>query len=391
MDLKTVVETLTTEFPSICEVYLFGSRRYRTGSVRSDIDLLLITKNDELDYHLPRRVREMEAYIDAFQAVAGKAISFANHSQISASDRQELLNTLSVVMLWTSRDGWCAESEHANQEVLRGSVPQYTQAQFEHGTIDPAESLADIVVVTALQKEYAAVCARLAKIARSKRVILDEGELFEIDYADGDTRKIVVVRATRMGPVAAALQTLLAIQQWSPQLVLLAGIAAGIESEHVRLGDIVIPDRLVEYEAVKVQDDGSRFHGIIAAPSAAHARRIEQWPGLASWLKGRGAMLPDPSDSISVRTDAMASGAKVVASEEMLKKIGTLSRKVCAVEMEAIGVAEACSVLPSPTPYLVIKAVTDLANAEKDDRYHAVASESVADLIAELIEARRVV
>ena len=391
VDLGSFVKSLTAEFPTIREVYLFGSRRYRTGSVRSDIDLLLVTQDDQLDYHLPRRVREVEAYIDAFQAIGGTAISLANHSQIIALDRAELLSELSAVVLWTSSDGWCGDAVHSEQDVLRGSVPQYTRAQFENGTIDPAECFADIVVVTALQKEYAAVCARLEKLPNAERVILDEGELFTIDYSDGDERKVVVVRATRMGPVAAALQTLLAIEQWSPQLVLLAGIAAGIEGEGVQLGDILVPDRLVEYEAVKVENDGSRFHGIIPAPSAAHARRIEQWPGLSSWLKKRGAMLPEPTESITVRTDAMASGEKVVASEDILTKIKGLSRKVCAVEMEAIGVAEACTVLPSPTPYLVIKAVTDLANAEKDDRYHVVASESVADLIAELIEARRLV
>ena len=391
VDLKSIVERLTAEFENINEVYIFGSRRFQTGSVRSDIDLLLISDDDGLDYQLPKQVRKLEPFVDAFQAVGGTAISYVNHSQIRADSRADLLQKLDAVLLWARASGWKHAENFAEQQVLRDSVPEYTKAYFEPGIIDPAARLADIVIVTALQKEYKAVCNRLAQIPKTTRLILDEGELFEVDYQDGDTRKVVVVRSTRMGPVAAALQTVLAIQEWDPQLIILAGIAAGIEGEGAQLGDILVPDRIVEYEAVKVEDDGSRFHGMITAPSAAHARRIHQWPELHSWMEIRGGMLPEPRKNIDLLTDAMASGEKVVASENLLKNIGKLSRKICAVEMEAIGVAEACSVLPSPTPYIVIKAVTDFANAEKDDRYHSIASESVADLIARLIQERRIV
>jgi len=55
--------------------------------------------------------------------------------------------------------------------------------------------------------------------------------------------------------------------------------------------------------------------------------------------------------------------------------------------MEAIGVAEACGALLDPTPFIVVKVVTDLADAEKDDRYHPIACEAIADLLASLLEA----
>ena len=40
-NLKEVVKYLIQRFPSILEIYLFGSRAYKTGSLRSDIDLLV--------------------------------------------------------------------------------------------------------------------------------------------------------------------------------------------------------------------------------------------------------------------------------------------------------------------------------------------------------------
>lgn len=41
VDLRSLVEMLGREFPQITAVHIFGSRRNVTGSVRSDIDLLL--------------------------------------------------------------------------------------------------------------------------------------------------------------------------------------------------------------------------------------------------------------------------------------------------------------------------------------------------------------
>jgi len=67
--------------------------------------------------------------------------------------------------------------------------------------------------------------------------------------------------------------------------------------------------------------------------------------------------------------------------------ISELSRKICALDMEALGVAEACAtVLARPTPYLVIKGVTDHADFAKDDKYHEIACEAIADLVTILIE-----
>ena len=387
VDLKGFTALLTTEFVNIEEVYLFGSRRYRTGSVRSDIDILLVTHDDELNYHLPHRIRDVEAYIDAFQAIGGKALSFANESQIMGSSRGELLKMLDATLLWSRSEGWSGAS-FESQTVLSGSVPEYSLAQLRPGTIDPANRFADVLIVTALQKEYAAVCGRLSRLANFQRAILDEGTMFEADSAGDDTRRVVAVRSSRMGSVSAAIQTVLSIQTWEPKLVILAGIAAGLASEGVELGDILIPDRIVEYEALKVEDGTSKFHGLITPSSGAHVQRIQGWLGSSDWLERRGALLPLPRHKISLHTDALASGEKVVASKNLIKQISSLTRKICGIEMEAIGVAQACFATVPSTPFIVVKSVTDLADAEKDDAFHPIAVETVADLIAELIDAR---
>jgi hypothetical protein len=40
-DLRELTRALTEAFPQIEALYLFGSRRYRTGSPRSEVDILV--------------------------------------------------------------------------------------------------------------------------------------------------------------------------------------------------------------------------------------------------------------------------------------------------------------------------------------------------------------
>jgi predicted nucleotidyltransferase len=44
-DLRELTGKLTRAFPQIEALYLFGSRRYRTGSPRSDVDILVELAN----------------------------------------------------------------------------------------------------------------------------------------------------------------------------------------------------------------------------------------------------------------------------------------------------------------------------------------------------------
>jgi len=337
IDLEKLLTELSLKCKPLMEVYLFGSRRFETGSVRSDVDLLLITQDDTIDYHLPSFVRRIEPYIDVFQVIGGKAISYANNSQINGSDRKDLFTKLSAHLLWTRANGWVSGDKFKSHEVLSQSTPEYTVAHLEPGVRDPADAWSDVVIVTALQEEYQAVYTRLRNLFPLGSDYLDVGSRFTGPVQNGVVRQIVVVRATRMGPVAAAVETALALCQWSPKLVLLVGIAGGV-GKSVRLGDVIIPDRIVEYDALKVldhstfftrlrtaladrwrqarpkaSDEKSGFHGIINPTSPTHRRRVEQWDGMQNWLTKYAPKLPTPRKSLGLHCNAMASGTKVVA------------------------------------------------------------------------------
>ena len=74
-DLRALAEALTRAFPQTEALYLFGSRRYRTGSPRSDVDILVELK--EGSHVRPNELRAFSTEncraLDLFVAEGAKA------------------------------------------------------------------------------------------------------------------------------------------------------------------------------------------------------------------------------------------------------------------------------------------------------------------------------
>lgn len=87
---------------NVKEIYIFGSRAYETGSLRSDIDILVYApeglRRDEI---MP--IIEMEKALDIFKTTNKiEAESFANDSWIR---RDDIVATLDAKLLWSKEKG----------------------------------------------------------------------------------------------------------------------------------------------------------------------------------------------------------------------------------------------------------------------------------------------
>ena len=86
-----------------------------------------------------------------------------------------------------------------------------------------------------------------------------------------------------------------------------------------------------------------------------------------------------------MHTDVIiASGAKVIADAARAKEVTSFHRKAVAIEMEAAGVAAAASAIPN-TGFLIVKAISDYADDEKDDSWHRMASRSAAEFAGAVV------
>ncbi len=106
-DLRKLTGELTKAFPEIAALYLFGSRRYRTGSLRSDVDILVELR--DASHVRPQELRAFSTEhcraLDLFVAEGGKAVSCANESYVRAASFGELVTRLEAVCFWNRADG----------------------------------------------------------------------------------------------------------------------------------------------------------------------------------------------------------------------------------------------------------------------------------------------
>jgi len=378
LDLAEAVELLAERIAGLHEVFLFGSRRFQTGSARSDVDLLLVGDGLPAASVVAGVAREIDSYLDVFVVHGGVAQSAVNESVIASADFASLRRMLDALPLWRRDCGWIADTP-VSVRVLAGFNPPLTLAAVAGP--EPLVGRADLLFVTALAKEHAAIVTELDRLIPKPPGSSAHYELGEID-TEHTTRRVAACVADRGGTVPAALTAFRGIEMFRPSFVVLVGITAGVIGQ-LDLGDLIVPDTVVEYEATKIGPDGDARHGRQHAIHPSTIAAVQGWARRDEWLQEVSGLRPDSGLS-RLSTDAMASGNKVVASADRAAIIASASRKTAAIEMESLGVVEACQRAEPLVSALVVKAVSDLADENKDDSWHPFATVAAARLAVAL-------
>lgn len=139
-DLKEILTKLTNEFGEITEIFIFGSRRHRTRSTRSDLDLLLQSRHamiaeDIRDF----AIHECPA-LDFFLIERGIATSCANGSKVRARSNRDLVNRLNALKIWDSVSGFTNADVDWEFEVIKGM--EYAMTTLVSATPFPSKSIA---------------------------------------------------------------------------------------------------------------------------------------------------------------------------------------------------------------------------------------------------------
>lgn len=115
IDLKDIIDELIKKFDQITEVFLFGSRAYRTNSTRSDIDLIIRSKELIAPEDL-RSVYDKYEFCDLFYGSEDSINSVVNGSSIS---RKKLIKTLDAIKLWDCKN------KYQNKEYYKQIINKY--------------------------------------------------------------------------------------------------------------------------------------------------------------------------------------------------------------------------------------------------------------------------
>jgi nucleoside phosphorylase len=233
---------------------------------------------------------------------------------------------------------------------------------------------ADAVILTALEEEHAAVVRALGDcdVQRWRGHTLHAGKVGALE--------VLAFPMGGMGNPGSAQAATLVISVWNPACIILAGIAGGIRhsGDDLRLGDVLVPDRIVGYEPTKIRPEGPELRYEVLQPDwklLQTARGLD--PG--SWALGIAATRPDGHGGRVIPRaffGPVLSGEKILADGSAIARLQRDWSEAIGVEMEGLGVAVA-SYRGGPG-FLMAKAVSDFADAAKGDDWQAYAAETSA-------------
>ncbi|MFJ9863987.1 substrate-binding domain-containing protein [Streptomyces sp. NPDC101165] len=224
------------------------------------------------------------------------------------------------------------------------------------------------VILTALKVEYDAVKGRLEDLTRD----IEGGTIFERGRLPG-TAWTVVLAQTGAGNDNAAVVAKHAHDLYRPRVLFFVGVAGGLK-DSVRIGDVVIGERIYDYREKQSSDGGHYRPREWEAPwwLLQHVQRITFGPELA----GR------------VRVAPIASGNVVLDREK--SELGDLLRgnydDAVAIEMESAGVCRAAQIVGA-LDTLTIRGISDKADGGKS-RADAGGSQEIAAWCAAAVAVR---
>jgi nucleoside phosphorylase len=291
-------------------------------------------------------------------------------------------------------------------------------------TIQGVDASVDIGILTIRNDEFRAVLDAFPQKAgagvhkgASRQYILRHAEI-----ATGERYTVAILRQVEQGTGEAQHAARDLMEDLAPRLVLVVGIAGGLPSDDVTLGDVVLGTRIHDYtvEAVKAGHEvtyaatGGPIDMAIAAAVVALAGREDElgdWTsGLPSqptvvwteegqiygppeWQRELRAKLKDHYGGSSSRraptyvSGPIASSDRLVKDPTVLFPWITTARNLLAVEMESGGVYRAAR---DRCPMLPIRGISDIVGLKRADAWTKFACASAAAFARAFLRTRPV-
>lgn len=118
LDLTKFCQALTTAHPNVSAIHLFGSRRYGSGSLRSDIDLFIEVEGNVRPADLRSLVAKECPALDIFVLSRGIARSVVNETYVQGKTNSDVLVSRNAVCLWSEADGFTDDTSLLKQRYL---------------------------------------------------------------------------------------------------------------------------------------------------------------------------------------------------------------------------------------------------------------------------------
>lgn len=252
---------------------------------------------------------------------------------------------------------------------------------------DSPKPRADVGVITVLPQEIRAVVRVFRRTRRYRAVQLYGGaQIHEAEFpVSGGALRAVASQALDRGPRSAVVAYQRLRKHYAPPIVLLVGIAGAIRPG-VAVGDVVISDQVVYYDARRETDEGARRRGQSYPIASALGHRLNDFFQTCgnAWQHGSGPWF-------QVYQGPIGSGDAVVTDRgsDIRRWLSDFHEKVLAVETEAAGIAQAFYEEVRQDDalggWLTIRGISDHADAAKGHSDHDLAADHAAVVLEKLL------
>jgi|GEM_PF-4007013 len=217
-----------------------------------------------------------------------------------------------------------------------------------------------VLLVTATETETMHLHQKMSPLPNEKGLIEVKKE--NSTYYVGLFGNFVVanVECGTMGATTSMGSTITvsnAINALQPKVVLMIGIAFGIDSEKQNIGDVLVSDKLIPYEIQRVSANKIIWRG--GKPEANNSLR-NSFKNIRLW----DSQLPNSKTAALELTDVLT-GEKLVDNIDYRSELLSQFPTAKGGEMEGAGLYIACQ--DKSVPWILVKAICDFADGQKSE------------------------
>lgn len=236
----------------------------------------------------------------------------------------------------------------------------------------------DAVILTAVRRERDAVLRILKPPANESRVwrVIKEGQTYYLGCLGEHNVVVAMCRMSYGGPGGATLTTFRAIKGWHPKAVIMVGIAFGKDREKQKIADVLVSSQVICYGLKAIRPDGTVQHRGDHAP--AGLKLLDRFRNTQHWHFAK----PDGTEC-AVIEGPILSGEVLANNTEFKENLFKTFPTAIGGEMEAAGVHAAAYELD--TQWIIVKAICDWADNNKEDKHQDLAAASAASLVQDVL------
>ena len=272
----------------------------------------------------------------------------------------------------SSRNFIIADAGKFYEEVVKFREKKYLNFLKKKTVPKLTEIEVDLAIITALYdyefdqvKEYVEVNEELSKNIFPNTPSRRIGKLKNTDL------KVIIDYQDKMGQVDCSFLASIICTKYRPKLLVMTGVCGGRITKNVKLGDIIIPMEIHDYQTGKYNQKGFVTLGYQAKINSEYFKaKIHDWEEdiLHEMQKSTGRD-KDKMKSLTVHIKESASGSLVLKKGGELDRIAKdISDNIISVDMESYAVARICNKSEfQNTKAIIIKSVMDYADENKKD------------------------